>query len=142
MRSNQKRVLLAMGWYDYRVHVGIARFAQEHRWYLCSDVTREKVDFSYRRRHLALPRVLEDHAETARLAAEDLLSRGLTSLLYYSDSYNWSFEERGEGFVKAVTGAGRTCQWLAWHRSEAFTDGRDQWTRKRRWLTAQLKKAA
>src|SRR5262245_23242815 len=172
MRSSQKRILLAMGWYDYRVHVGIAKFAEERGWHLCSDVTREKVipwgwegdgilawlgagddlaefvvrarkptvDFSYRRRHLALPRVLEDHAETARLAAEDFLSRGLTSLIYYSDSDNWSFEERGEGFVRAASAAGHSCTWLAWHRSSAFTNGREQWKSKRRWLVAQLKK--
>jgi LacI family transcriptional regulator, galactose operon repressor len=173
MQRGQKRILLAMGWYDYRVHVGIARFAEERGWHLCSDVTREKVipwgwegdgilawlgagddlaefvvrarkptvDFSFRRRHLPLPRVLEDHAETARLAAEDFLSRGLTTLMYYSDSDNWSFEERGEGFVRAVATAGHPCTWLAWHRSKAFTTGREQWKSKRRWLAAQLKKA-
>jgi LacI family transcriptional regulator len=43
MTKRQKRILLALGWYDYRLHCGIARYAQEHGWHLCSDVTREKV---------------------------------------------------------------------------------------------------
>jgi len=39
----QKRVLLVMGWYDYRVHRGIARYAVEHGWHLCPDTTKERV---------------------------------------------------------------------------------------------------
>lgn len=39
----QKRVLLALGWYDYRLHRGIARYAEEHHWHLCPDTTKEKV---------------------------------------------------------------------------------------------------
>jgi LacI family transcriptional regulator len=43
MRKNRKRVLLAMGWYDYRLHVGISKYALEHNWHLCPDTTKEKV---------------------------------------------------------------------------------------------------
>ncbi len=43
MRKNRKRVLLAMGWYDYRLHVGIAKYALDHNWHLCPDTTKEKV---------------------------------------------------------------------------------------------------
>jgi LacI family transcriptional regulator len=43
MRKKQKRVLLAFGWYDHHVHLGIAKYAQEQGWHLCPDVTREKV---------------------------------------------------------------------------------------------------
>lgn len=43
MRKNRKRVLLAMGWYDYRLHIGIAQYALEHDWHLCPDTTKEKV---------------------------------------------------------------------------------------------------
>jgi LacI family transcriptional regulator len=43
MRTKSPRVLLALGWYDYRLHHGIEKYAQEHGWHLCSDVTREKV---------------------------------------------------------------------------------------------------
>jgi len=43
MRKNRKRILLAMGWYDYRLHAGIAKYALEHHWHLCPDTTKEKV---------------------------------------------------------------------------------------------------
>jgi LacI family transcriptional regulator len=43
MRRRQKRILLVMGWYDHRLHQGIARFAEERDWHLCADVTKEKV---------------------------------------------------------------------------------------------------
>lgn len=43
MPKRQKRILLALGWYDYRLHDGIAKYALEHGWHLCPDTTREKV---------------------------------------------------------------------------------------------------
>src|ERR1700733_7261411 len=43
MPKNQKRVLVALGWYDYRLHRGIEKFAQEHNWHLSANLTREKV---------------------------------------------------------------------------------------------------
>ena len=42
-RKRQKRVLVALGWYDYRLHRGIEKFAQEHHWRLSSNFAREKV---------------------------------------------------------------------------------------------------
>ena len=43
MTKRQKRILLALGWYDYRLHDGIAKYALEHGWHLCPDTTKEKV---------------------------------------------------------------------------------------------------
>lgn len=43
MRNRHKRVLLALGWYDYRLHRGIERYAQEHGWSLSSNYSRERV---------------------------------------------------------------------------------------------------
>jgi LacI family transcriptional regulator len=43
MQKRQKRILLAMGWYDVRVHQGIALYAQKAGWHLSADVTKEKV---------------------------------------------------------------------------------------------------
>ena len=45
MRYKQRplRVLLVLGWYDYRLHRGIERYAQEHSWQLSADLAREKV---------------------------------------------------------------------------------------------------
>jgi LacI family transcriptional regulator, galactose operon repressor len=43
MPKRQKRILLALGWYDYRLHDGIAKYAVEQGWHLCPDTTKEKV---------------------------------------------------------------------------------------------------
>lgn len=43
MRKKTPRVLLALGWYDQRVHQGIANYALKVGWHLCADVTKEKV---------------------------------------------------------------------------------------------------
>ncbi|HKI68263.1 MAG TPA: XylR family transcriptional regulator, partial [Verrucomicrobiae bacterium] len=43
MRKRQKRVLIALGWYDYRLHRGIEKYAQEHGWHVSANLAREKV---------------------------------------------------------------------------------------------------
>src|SRR3954454_17852669 len=43
MRKDQRRVLVALGWYDYRLHRGIEKYAQENGWCLSANLTREKV---------------------------------------------------------------------------------------------------
>jgi len=43
MRTKSPRVLLVLGWYDYRLHRGIEKYAQEHGWRLSEDLAREKV---------------------------------------------------------------------------------------------------
>jgi LacI family transcriptional regulator len=173
MKRDQRRVLLALGWYDYRLHRGIEKYAQEQDWYLSANLTREMVipwgwegdgilawlgagddlaefvqrarkptvDFSFRRPHLNFPRVLEDHTHAARLVAEHFLSRGFVNFMFYSDADNWSFNERGHGFVEALKQAGHACMWLRWHQSVAYRTGREQWKRKRNWLMSRMKQA-
>ena len=174
MAKKQKRVLLALGWYDYRLHKGIEKYAQEHGWHVYADYTREKVipwgwegdgilawlgagddlaefvksarlptvDFSFRRPHLKFPRVLEDHAHAAKITAEHFLTRGFTNFCFYSDANNWSYEERGQGFVKALGDTGHNCAWLRWPESPAYATGKQEWQRKRKWLATQMKSAA
>ena len=174
MPKKQKRVLLALGWYDYRLHQGIEKYAREHGWHLYADLAREKVipwgwegdgvlawlgagddlaefvkavkkptvDFSLRRPQLKFHRVLEDHAHAAQLVAGHFLSRGFVNFIFYSDADNWSYEERGNGFIDALKLAGRQCVWLRWHQSTAFSPGREEWKKKRNWLAAQMKSAA
>ena len=173
MRNKQRRVLLALGWYDYRLHRGIERYAQEHSWFLSANLAREKVipwvwegngilawlgawddlaefverenkptvDFSFRRPHLHFPRVLEDHAYAAELVADHFLSRGFSNFAFYSDAANWSYDERGMGFVAALRRTGHSCDWWKWHESPAFGTDRGQWKRKRDWLALQMKRA-
>lgn len=43
MQRRAKRVLLALGWYDYRLHRGIEKYALEHHWHLFGNLAREKV---------------------------------------------------------------------------------------------------
>ncbi|TAL00972.1 MAG: helix-turn-helix domain-containing protein [Verrucomicrobia bacterium] len=172
MKLKHRRVLLALGWYDYRLHRGIERYAQDHGWSLSANLTRERVipwgwdgdgilawlgagdelaefvvdskkptvDFSFRRPHLQFPRVLEDHAHAARVVAEHFLIRGFTHFVYYSDTYNWSYEERGEGFIRALREAGHFCAWLRWQEPSRNARGRELWRRKRQWLMSELKK--
>jgi len=42
MKRRQKRVLIALGWYDYRLHRGIEKYAQELGWHLSANFAREK----------------------------------------------------------------------------------------------------
>jgi LacI family transcriptional regulator len=173
MRKKFPRVLLAMGWYDHRVHQGIANYALKAGWHLCTDVAKEKVipwgwegdgilawlgagddladfvvqaklptvDFSARRPHLLFPRVLADHAASAKLAAADFLARGFQHFMFYSTREHWVADEAGTAFVHFLKQAGHRCEWIRWHRSPAFTTGNHQWQDKRRWLAANLKSA-
>jgi LacI family transcriptional regulator, galactose operon repressor len=43
MAKRQKRVLLALGWYDYKLHHGIESYAREHGWHLYANLAHEKV---------------------------------------------------------------------------------------------------
>jgi LacI family transcriptional regulator len=38
-----RRVLVALGWYDYRLHRGIERYAEQHAWSLTANLAREKI---------------------------------------------------------------------------------------------------
>ncbi len=43
MRRERKRVLIATGWYDYRLHRGLEKYALEHKWQLNANLTRGRV---------------------------------------------------------------------------------------------------
>src|SRR4051812_36746908 len=42
MRQKSPRILLVLGWYDYRLHRGIEKYAQEHGWHISEDHARER----------------------------------------------------------------------------------------------------
>lgn len=105
-------------------------------------VKKPTVDFSLRRPHLPFPRVVQDHAKVGHLAAEHFLERGLEHFLCCSDSDNWSQKERGEGFITKLEDAGRTCQWLCWHKAHQSQVGSgNEWLRRRRWLLTSLQRS-
>jgi LacI family transcriptional regulator len=173
MKKKSPRVMLVLGWYDYRLHCGIEKYAQEHGWHLSEDLAREKVipwgwdgdgilawlgagddlaefviktkkptvDFSFRRPELKFSRVLEDTTAAAQLSANHFLSRGFRNFLFYSDAQNWVYEERGQAFLKSMENAGRSANWLRWHKSPAFRTDRLAWKRKREWLAKEIKAA-
>jgi LacI family transcriptional regulator len=173
MKKKSSRVMLVLGWYDYRLHCGIEKYAQEHGWHLSEDLAREKVipwgwdgdgilawlgagddlaefviktkkptvDFSFRRPELKFSRVLEDTTAAAQLSANHFLSRGFRNFLFYSDAQNWVYEERGQAFLKSMENAGRSANWLRWHKSPAFRTDRLAWKRKREWLAKEIKAA-
>lgn len=170
MKSLHKRVLLALGWYDYRLHLGIERYAQEHGWTLSSNYARERVipwgwdghgilawlgagddlarfvwsakkptvDMSLRRPHFKCARVAEDNVHAGRLAAQHLLDRRIESFAYCSDTANWAYEERGEGFQAAIAAAGKQSVWLRRHQARDVLTGRGEWQRRLRWLAKSL----
>src|SRR3984957_19863924 len=43
MPKDRKRVLIATGWYDYRLHRGLEKYALEHHWHLTANLTRGRV---------------------------------------------------------------------------------------------------
>ncbi len=173
LRKNRKRVLIALGWYDYRLHRGIERYALEHDWQLSASLTRDQalpwgwkgdgilawlgvdddlagfvvqaktptVDLSFRRPHVKFTRVLEDHKHSAQLVADHFLSRGFTNFIFYSNTGNWTYQERGTAFVESLKRASHECLWLRWQRPPTDHAGRTEWTSLRNWLAARLKEA-
>jgi LacI family transcriptional regulator len=107
-----------------------------------SSVKKPTVDFSLRRPHLPFAHVVQDHAKTGQLVAAHFLERGFQHFVFYSDSENWSQDERGKGFVAALKNEGRTCHWVRGHLAqEEHGAGGSAWLRRRRWLLAQLQSA-
>lgn len=99
------------------------------------------VDFSLRRANLPFAHVAQDHLECARMAADHFLRRGFRNFMFYSDSENWTFEERGSGFVRVLAEQGHECTWLKWHTHKSFRKGRGEWSTRRAWLADQIRRA-
>jgi LacI family transcriptional regulator len=56
-----------------------------------------------------ISRVMVDQAAAGRMAAEHLLSCGLTRFAYFGESNRWYSELRKQGFLQRLADAGRTC---------------------------------
>lgn len=99
------------------------------------------IDFSLRRPNLPFTHVAQDHEACSQLVADHFLRRGFSNFIFYSDSPNWTFEERGKAFVAAVEDHEHSCHWIRWHNQKAYRKGRGEWKERRRWLASRLKDA-
>lgn len=104
-------------------------------------VKRPTVDFSLRREHLPFAHVVQDHAKTGQLVAQHFLERGLKHFCFYSDSENWSQQERGEAFSRSLAHRRLKCEWLRWHQQGEAGMAESEWLRRRAWLLKHLKAA-
>ncbi|MCC6126414.1 MAG: substrate-binding domain-containing protein [Pirellulales bacterium] len=59
-----------------------------------------------------LPRVMVDQAAMGRLAAEHLLSCGLSRFAYFGENNRFYSEQRKQGFLQQLADAGRSCEIL------------------------------
>ena len=75
------------------------------------------VDFSFRRPQLKFPPRAGGPRAGRPTGGRAFSHARFHQLMFYSDADNWSYEERGDGFVKALARAGHTCAWLRWLQS-------------------------
>ena len=134
--SITKELVIPWGWNGDGVLAWLA--GNEELCEFVLSLKKPTVDFSLRRANLPFAHVAQDHAECARMAAEHFLRRGFKSFLFYSDSENWTFEERGNGFVNILKEQGHDCTWIKWHAHKSFRKGRGEWSERRAWLVAKL----
>lgn len=99
------------------------------------------VDFSLRRASLPFTHVAQDHLQCARMTADHFLRHGFKNFVFYSDSENWTFDERGNGFVNTLGEKVHDCAWIKWHKHKSYRKGRGEWGERRAWLAKQLELA-
>jgi LacI family transcriptional regulator len=99
------------------------------------------VDFSLRRENSSFAHVAQDHLACSRMAADHFLRRGFRNFIFYSDSDNWTSEERGRGFVETLAVKGLKCDWIKWQLHKQYRVQRGEWANRRGWLVDHLRKA-
>jgi LacI family transcriptional regulator len=110
MRIRQRRVLLVLGWYDYRLQSGIEKYAQEHGWHLSPEVTRERV----------IPWGWEGDGILAWLAAGDDLAEFVVRAK--KPTVDFSFRRPHLKFARVLYDHARSAQLVAEHfLSRGFT---------------------
>lgn len=133
----QRRVLIALGWYDYRLHKGIERYAQEHSWHLHANLAREKV----------IPWGWEGHGILAWLGAGDDLSDFVVKA--GKPTVDFSFRRPELNFPRVLEDHAHAAQLVAEHflsrgfRNFLFYSSTDNWSYEERGkaFTQALKKA-
>ena len=104
MKSKQKNVLVALGWYDHRLLQGIATYATQHRWHLAAhSIIHEKV----------IPWGWEGDGVLAWLAAGDDLAHFVASVK--APTVDFSLRRSHLPFAHVVQDHDKTGQIVAAH---------------------------
>ncbi len=131
-----RSVLIALGWGDYRIVRGIARYAAEHDWHLSTQMLftpqvlggweGDGAIVSYDRRlaklivglnmpcvdltpvtmPIPVPRVLVDNEAVGQQAAEHLLGCGFRTFAFFGQKGVWASTVRGRAFAAALRARG------------------------------------
>jgi LacI family transcriptional regulator len=110
-RRPRRRVLLVLGWYDYRLQRGVEKYAQEHGWHLSPEVTRERV----------IPWGWNGDGILAWLAAGDDLAEFVVRAA--KPTVDFSFRRPQLGFPRVLYDHARSAQLVADHfLSRGFTN--------------------
>lgn len=127
MKSKQKNVLVALGWYDHRLLQGIATYATEHRWHLAAhSIIHEKV----------IPWGWEGDGVLAWLAAGDDLAHFVSSVK--KPTVDFSMRRPHLPFAHVVQDHEKTGQLVARHflerglRNFCFYSDSENWSQAER----------
>lgn len=151
-----RSVLIALGWGDYRIVSGIARYAAEHDWHLSTQmlftpqvlsgwqgdgaiVSYDQrlaklivgldmpcVDLTPVEMPVTVPRVLVDNEAIGQQAAEHLLACGFRTFAFFGQKGVWASAVRGRAFTAALHARGVAVEGV--HSLTAPADRfRDHW---------------
>jgi LacI family transcriptional regulator len=126
MQRNPRRVLLVLGWYDYRLHRGIEKFASEKGWHLSEDLAREKV----------IPWGWDGHGILAWLGAGDDLAGFVEQA--HKPTVDFSFRRPQLKFSRVLEDTATAARLVATHFLErgfkhfAFYSDADNWVYEER----------
>ncbi|MBN1854819.1 MAG: XylR family transcriptional regulator [Pirellulales bacterium] len=142
--TGSRDVLLALDWYYPEMHLGVARYAHEHRWHVTFDfdepiprrwsgdgvltllATRNQfwrqlrimnvpiVDLAESRPKIPLPRVTMDNAAIARMAVEYFLDNGHRQFAFVYRRHGGVNRRRRFHFQKILAEYGYTGNVLSW----------------------------
>lgn len=131
-----RSVLIALGWGDYRIVRGIARYASEHGWHLSTqmlftpqvrtgwkgdgaivsydprlakfiaELQMPCIDLTPVSMPVPIPRVLSDNEAVGDQAAEHLIGCGFRNFAFFGQARVWASAVRGKSFSAALEAKG------------------------------------
>lgn len=103
LRSTAPRILLALGWYDHRLHRGIERYARERGWQITMDTTRNRV----------IPWGWNGDGILAWLGADDELAEFVSNAR--KPTVDFSFRRRHLKYARVLEDTAATSRMVATH---------------------------